>query len=127
MRNNNTEKYNEIIVYIGVWAHFLKIIAAWNYMSALQLFIIFSWFECIYSSTLIYVRQTSAIDLFENRRLNQTISNTTKESKSQFPWVKIEIYVLYISCLLYTSDAADDTPCVDLGGRRIIKSGLYKH
>ena len=25
-------------------------------------------------------------------------------------------------CLLYTSDAADDTPCVDLGGRRIIKS-----
>eukprot|EP00831_Metopus_contortus_P035776 TRINITY_DN2845_c0_g1_i5.p1 TRINITY_DN2845_c0_g1~~TRINITY_DN2845_c0_g1_i5.p1 ORF type:complete len:287 (+),score=41.52 TRINITY_DN2845_c0_g1_i5:217-1077(+) len=27
----------------------------------------------------------------------------------------------YLSCLLYTSDAADDTPCVDLGGRRIIK------
>ena len=25
------------------------------------------------------------------------------------------------SCLLYTSDAADDLPCVDLGGRRIIK------
>ena len=24
-------------------------------------------------------------------------------------------------CLLYTSDAADDPPCVDLGGRRIIK------
>ena len=27
---------------------------------------------------------------------------------------------LPIPCLLYTSDAADDTPCVDLGGRRII-------
>ena len=27
-------------------------------------------------------------------------------------------------CLLYTSDAADDTPCVDLGGRRIIKKNL---
>ena len=25
------------------------------------------------------------------------------------------------SCLLYTSDAADDSVCVDLGGRRIIK------
>ena len=25
-----------------------------------------------------------------------------------------------LTCLLYTSDAADDTPCVDLGGRRII-------
>ena len=24
------------------------------------------------------------------------------------------------ACLLYTSDAADDTPCVDLVGRRII-------
>ena len=28
------------------------------------------------------------------------------------------------ACLLYTSDAADDTPCVDLGGRRIIKKSL---
>src|SRR5680860_392174 len=27
----------------------------------------------------------------------------------------------YIYCLLYTSDAADDLLCVDLGGRRIIK------
>src|SRR5450756_2855540 len=28
---------------------------------------------------------------------------------------------LYRFCLLYTSDAADDLLCVDLGGRRIIK------
>src|SRR5450756_2519233 len=27
----------------------------------------------------------------------------------------------YLDCLLYTSDAADDLPCLDLGGRRIIK------
>src|SRR5680860_880987 len=27
----------------------------------------------------------------------------------------------YSGCLLYTSDAADDLLCVDLGGRRIIK------
>eukprot|EP00831_Metopus_contortus_P081079 TRINITY_DN8446_c0_g1_i4.p1 TRINITY_DN8446_c0_g1~~TRINITY_DN8446_c0_g1_i4.p1 ORF type:complete len:101 (+),score=15.20 TRINITY_DN8446_c0_g1_i4:227-529(+) len=31
------------------------------------------------------------------------------------------------SCLLYTSDAADDTPCVDLGGRRIIKKKITKN
>ena len=31
-----------------------------------------------------------------------------------------------ITCLLYTSDAADDTPCVDLGGRRIIKKIFFK-
>src|SRR5450756_823286 len=30
-------------------------------------------------------------------------------------------FALYCYCLLYTSDAADDLPCVDLGGRRIIK------
>ena len=29
--------------------------------------------------------------------------------------------VLRDVCLLYTSDAADDMQCVDLGGRRIIK------
>ena len=29
--------------------------------------------------------------------------------------------LMVIYCLLYTSDAADDMQCVDLGGRRIIK------
>src|SRR5680860_1910745 len=32
----------------------------------------------------------------------------------------------YLSCLLYTSDAADDLLCVDLGGRRIIKKKKKK-
>ena len=30
-------------------------------------------------------------------------------------------------CLLYTSDAADDLLCVDLGGRRILKQKKQKH
>ena len=30
----------------------------------------------------------------------------------------------YNTCLLYTSDAADDMQCVDLGGRRIIKKAV---
>ena len=30
-------------------------------------------------------------------------------------------FLLYRSCLLYTSDAADERSSVDLGGRRIIK------
>src|SRR5450756_1103124 len=30
-------------------------------------------------------------------------------------------------CLLYTSDAADDLLCVDLGGRRIIKKKTKKN
>src|SRR5450756_2666249 len=32
-----------------------------------------------------------------------------------------------VSCLLYTSDAADDLLCVDLGGRRIIKKKKKKN
>ena len=30
-----------------------------------------------------------------------------------------------MTCLLYTSDAADDMQCVDLGGRRIIKKKIF--
>ena len=36
------------------------------------------------------------------------------------PW-DIDVISVIDSCLLYTSDAADDWSCVDLGGRRIIK------
>ena len=31
------------------------------------------------------------------------------------------------NCLLYTSDAADDLLCVDLGGRRIIKKKIIEY
>ena len=37
----------------------------------------------------------------------------------------IVIIVLIFSCLLYTSDAADERSSVDLGGRRIIKKKNY--
>ena len=33
---------------------------------------------------------------------------------------------MWVACLLYTSDAADDRGCVDLGGRRIIKKIFFK-
>ena len=35
--------------------------------------------------------------------------------------VRAAVRHLFQTCLLYTSDAADDLLCVDLGGRRIIK------
>src|SRR5450756_2826968 len=41
---------------------------------------------------------------------------------------KIHTYAATIkNCLLYTSDAADDLLCVDLGGRRIIKKKKRKN
>ena len=37
-------------------------------------------------------------------------------------------HTLFASCLLYTSDAADERSSVDLGGRRIIKKKTkHKH
>src|SRR5680860_1901493 len=36
------------------------------------------------------------------------------------------LLILSLPCLLYTSDAADDLLCVDLGGRRIIKKKKKK-
>ena len=38
--------------------------------------------------------------------------------------VNRELVLLYWHCLLYTSDAADDLLCVDLGGRRTIKKKI---
>ena len=41
---------------------------------------------------------------------------------SQYRLAKeIHVPARRINCLLYTSDAADDLLCVDLGGRRILK------
>ena len=36
-------------------------------------------------------------------------------------WFEFRGLMVPKNCLLYTSDAADDLLCVDLGGRRIIK------
>ena len=56
---------------------------------------------------------------------NQWVANQTLEdyalrftAKSARRWSAARVAN---TCLLYTSDAADDLLCVDLGGRRIIK------
>src|SRR5450756_2946 len=51
------------------------------------------------------------------------------QGRYQSPLVVSESYLLELAryvCLLYTSDAADDLLCVDLGGRRIIKKKKKK-
>ncbi|WDT36754.1 hypothetical protein PVA38_10800 [Streptococcus pneumoniae D39] len=40
--------------------------------------------------------------------------------------IKLYYIVMLYSCLLYTSDAADEARSVDLGGRRIIKKKKNK-
>ena len=51
------------------------------------------------------------------------ISHQCNASESNFKeYLGVQdILIHQKACLLYTSDAADDMQCVDLGGRRIIK------
>ena len=64
------------------------------------------------------------------KRNNETIGFISLKHNNKYT---LEIYVMGIKkefhnngCLLYTSDAADDLLCVDLGGRRIIKKKTKK-
>ena len=64
------------------------------------------------------------------RHLKHTVLNETK-----LPWIRGKATRLdrfydengYFPCLLYTSDAADDLLCVDLGGRLIIQKKKKQH
>ena len=40
---------------------------------------------------------------------------------------ELELLVMKMGCLLYTSDAADERSSVDLGGRRIVKKKKKKN
>src|SRR5678815_1650706 len=52
--------------------------------------------------------------------LKQMIENM-REKKNKLYLGFMDLQQAYDSCLLYTSDAADERSSVDLGGRRIIK------
>ena len=49
------------------------------------------------------------------------IESVTAPDGAVFPNRILHAAGLFHTCLLYTSDAADDLPCVDPGGRRIIQ------
>ena len=66
------------------------------------------------NSTTIYVRLIAGLSAATyNENITASSSNATDKTIS----CSGQVY----NCLLYTSDAADDLLCVDLGGRRIIK------
>eukprot|EP00825_Cyclidium_porcatum_P024599 TRINITY_DN26991_c0_g1_i3.p2 TRINITY_DN26991_c0_g1~~TRINITY_DN26991_c0_g1_i3.p2 ORF type:complete len:125 (+),score=10.19 TRINITY_DN26991_c0_g1_i3:196-570(+) len=69
-------------------------------------------FQQMYSITAYCLFQKKLLSLLNYR---QRIDLRSIFAESGIGHFKIMI------CLLYTSDAADDMQCVDLGGRRIIK------
>src|SRR5450756_1216352 len=65
-------------------------------------------------------RPTTPFVAFENVRRCRRLRSTFQAAGSS--WLMNQQYTPRMwGCLLYTSDAADDLLCVDLGGRRIIK------
>ena len=60
------------------------------------------------------------------RILSSDIMNPANVSPNENVSRKIRGIMLSYACLLYTSDAADDLLCVDLGGRRIITKKKHK-
>src|SRR5665213_2911636 len=60
-----------------------------------------------------------------SRKRNTTPAPPTPRSRSAILCPIADRHPL--TCLLYTSDAADDLLCVDLGGRRIIKKKKNKN
>eukprot|EP00831_Metopus_contortus_P017669 TRINITY_DN17463_c0_g2_i1.p2 TRINITY_DN17463_c0_g2~~TRINITY_DN17463_c0_g2_i1.p2 ORF type:complete len:211 (-),score=31.70 TRINITY_DN17463_c0_g2_i1:36-668(-) len=58
-------------------------------------------------------------------RLDHIVRNNPGRTDSVGKYLPVSRQLSHVlcvdTCLLYTSDAADDTPCVDLVGRRIIK------
>ena len=62
----------------------------------------------------VYKRQ---VDWLATRRIHQPRPRMAKQMPPSTTSVSV---TNGLSCLLYTSDAADDLLCVDLGGRRII-------
>ena len=60
------------------------------------------------------------------RTIRSEISNLQRDVDSAQKAYDAVAARLNQTCLLYTSDAADDLLCVDLGGRRIIKKKIQQ-
>ena len=73
-------------------------------------------FEINYNLAIIY---------FELKNIKKSLIFFDKckkiDPKSLNTYLKVAYLEQSTGCLLYTYDAAEDTPSVDLGGRRIIK------
>ena len=55
---------------------------------------------------------------------NESLPNPLLATQSSFSMFGLDEEMAFKTCLLYTSDAADERSSVDLGGRRIIKKKI---
>ena len=67
------------------------------------------------------MRGTKQANLDTQKRLRKNLDTLLEEGETLLPAMTWTGKLKWgRTCLLYTSDAADDMQCVDLGGRRII-------
>ena len=66
-------------------------------------------------------------DPVDSRKLARGLEKNSLRGIHVFERDHEELRSLNRTCLLYTSDAADDLPCVDLGGPRLIKKKKNQH
>ena len=77
--------------------------------------------------------QNKQVKIPQNIRLLQFLHDVVeyghlgfRQVQRRHQFVILPAELIFNFCLLYTSDAADDLLCVDLGGRRIIKKNKKK-
>ena len=61
-----------------------------------------------------------------NGNIHRGVHALSDKSSEEYEIAREKVRSFINACLLYTSDAADDLLCVDLGGRRIIKKTKKK-
>ena len=71
-------------------------------------------------------QQERAADGPHEKRLTDYKTPLSETIRRPRVWLSVLLFFLYVGCLLYTSDAADERSSVDLGGRRYIKKKKKK-
>src|SRR5665648_1277564 len=90
-----------------------EIIANQGFLIALSILLIFRIDR--FMQEIVTAQKEGYRQILENtKEIHNTITNFNQQNRE------------YYSCLLYTSDAADEEDSVDLGGRRIIKKKKTK-
>src|SRR5659263_190252 len=74
------------------------------------------------AAPVMRVRPGTVLQLWSEDAFNHALTSVDDVASKvlDFRYLNPQTGPFYV-CLLYTSDAADDLLCVDLGGRRIIK------
>src|SRR5680860_981258 len=115
-----------IIVMYSLYLYFLGL----SLRNTSKALVIFRDKKRSYVSVWNWIQRFGSSQIYKRKRVAALIVDETViqvGNQHFWLWMCIEpVHSSVLGCLLYTSDAADDLLCVDLGGRRIIKKKKKK-